>query len=1154
MTVTGESPPSSSPDPLAISADDVPSRSRTKRRTSTPREPLRGLNGNVRLQDFYLATLPALSTPSPTKSKAQTEDLLSPWRIRVTVEAEREEETEGVVGKKASRSIRLAERSSTTVIPLKSANDPSAKQSKRGRGRPRKSSMSPRKRNGTPKPRGQNQYTIQDMPLNAKATLPHAGTVRRRSDSPSESVLSHRQVSSTRTRKRVPAITPFPEEDESGTPAQRKSRGRRKAITPVGIISDPSSRTIDHAGQGDDISRRISSQNHISSTTVDSPALNNNRLARKLSDKSVGPEHEHVSRRTTNHPEHLLGLPLPTTRPHGARKLINNVDLDAPEGLDERRIDPIDEHRELDSIIESEGFSMISISSLASTRQYLGSSQKLDPGIEEQTFDDESVFLEDESLVVDDESPEEAQDASRHVETHLKQSNRTPVDSSMHSIHSSPPYYIPPTSSCISVKDQTPTAALSSPPLPPPIKTALPRQAPRSLGTTTTGTPIIVRVVHAGIALQGVLDPSKLSPQSLSHEYCESGSSSLIKSPKERLDDLFGGFGAGTRRELRAGLRLGEELAKHQKSLGTISKDDFAAEGQISPRSAQPLYPRLRTPDSKGTHQIDLQVSAKDVAYPCLSNDQLPSPERSVIDADDERMSWVSGTPRQQNITRSPQSETHSGQTFIVDASLMAREQDWQREREAISRQIQMANTSQVIVINSDSVEDADDQDDQDDYDEDIWQEEARSSDRIQIPTPESLNVPNPEVAIKPKRSKLPSPWRRNSQVVNSDGLVTSDAGLFWQPDLRLVQIAKQREDRRRQKQAALDISMASASTASTTDSKINENSSAVSTTIFQRSEPTKIASADTNVDKDQRKDGRPIEAPQPILSELAMSRPNHDSGDHRKENLSETKKQLRNLRTDEIAPTEHILSSHRHATTVFRVHTKVEHVAQENQNAQDQSENTILGDSLSTEDVASQDVPTTTAQSALAVDRPSTSWISRLSNFLTSAPVPAASVLSPSAAISSSQPTHCLNRSSPAELLSPYQPFDIPHYRALLPIYHESRINHAIRPFNPHSASAELLGRTIYSRGFSKDVEKWELGVVDAFMELLTDLRIKAGSQDGKGQVLINEKEVAKRVFGLHIGMVLRGECAFGGNEMPEKWRGRLERGEWAKKGESGE
>lgn len=91
-----------------------------------------------------------------------------------------------------------------------------------------------------------------------------------------------------------------------------------------------------------------------------------------------------------------------------------------------------------------------------------------------------------------------------------------------------------------------------------------------------------------------------------------------------------------------------------------------------------------------------------------------------------------------------------------------------QREREAVSKRIEEANTSQIIVINSDSEdEQGPPEDDEDDYD--IWQAEARSSEHMSERSPDAIMALLTNEAPKPKRSKIPRSWRKESHVVYSD-------------------------------------------------------------------------------------------------------------------------------------------------------------------------------------------------------------------------------------------------------------------------------------------------------------------------------------------------------------------------------------------------
>jgi hypothetical protein len=76
----------------------------------------------------------------------------------------------------------------------------------------------------------------------------------------------------------------------------------------------------------------------------------------------------------------------------------------------------------------------------------------------------------------------------------------------------------------------------------------------------------------------------------------------------------------------------------------------------------------------------------------------------------------------------------------------------------------------------------------------------------------------------------------------------------------------------------------------------------------------------------------------------------------------------------------------------------------------------------------------------------------------------------------------------------------------------------------NRRSPSAYLLGTSIERLGWKKEIEQWDLGVVDAFLRVLRE----SGVDDGEGE-RIGEEEVAERVFSLWVGQVQRGEAKVG-------------------------
>ncbi|KAK5687406.1 hypothetical protein LTS10_001544 [Elasticomyces elasticus] len=166
-------------------------------------------------------------------------------------------------------------------------------------------------------------------------------------------------------------------------------------------------------------------------------------------------------------------------------------------------------------------------------------------------------------------------------------------------------------------------------------------------------------------------------------------------------------------------------------------------------------------PSSPPKHDAEVQ-------YP-----HLPSPE-SKDSADHDAMSWKATTmpkPARQNELDSEPSE-------------------WRRHREAVSRKIQEASTSQVIIINDTSVAN----DEQVAGDDDIWQDEASRSleddsevivetnhekpSRRSRRAAQTANVTAPAITaplepkspglfdgppIRPRRSKIPRTWRRTS-------------------------------------------------------------------------------------------------------------------------------------------------------------------------------------------------------------------------------------------------------------------------------------------------------------------------------------------------------------------------------------------------------
>ncbi|KAL8759976.1 MAG: hypothetical protein Q9184_003459 [Pyrenodesmia sp. 2 TL-2023] len=616
----------SSPDPLANSQSGSYGTKPADRKTLSPRKALSITAGNAQAHEITIKT-PTIKKArggSPTK-KAQNE--ASPWRIRVTVQAEQDQLSETNTLPQCSPSKIFAERSFTTIVPVKTG-DETLPAGRRRKTTPRK--MRERLSTGRAESEGWD------------------GSERKLGIAPA-----------TKQAESIP----------SSTPKRGRGRPRKNINTPL-----------------------AESSGHKTEGTSNAPYLS--PLANK--DKSRGPG-------------------------KGSRSSSEGSGI-----VETGPAEPLNDYCELDSVMESEGFSMVSVSSLPSAQSH----------------------------------------SNKSACTEGMGRNASPSTSR---------------------RQVTPTRFHDSPAQPPSPKPAIPMQQAREIDKPTSGTPKLARVVHAGIALQGVLSPIKQrSGSRLSSSQLNSSSHlSSAASPRERLDDLFSGFGPGTRRELRAGLRLGEELAKRQSLEGRSGTNEEQTTGDIFDSAPHIHYPEL--PDTSVAQGYSLKIPAvARRASPSFSNTQLPSPARSEVDADDDRMSWkydaipqrLASVPSVQGGVTDPNVPNRTPHT--VDETMLEREAEWQRERDAVSKRIQEANSSQVIVIASDDEDDGSPETGLED-DCDIWLEEAQNL-RTDQSTSDVPPIFRQTEAPKPRRSQLPSPWMRKNHDVSKSTPLPSDADLFWQP------------------------------------------------------------------------------------------------------------------------------------------------------------------------------------------------------------------------------------------------------------------------------------------------------------------------------------------------------------------------------------
>ena len=709
--------------PLGLSRTDDHGSSPTRpsRRSTTPKKLTSSIKKNIRLQDFYLKTPPPLATShkSPGRSIARSESVISPWKIRVTVDAEHEDNAQPSL-QLETPSRRQPARTTTIQVPLKNGDE---SPSKRPRGRPRKSTGSPVKRRGTPKPsaarKGRTMTEILEEETEENRSPGVKDTRKRKAREGSQLIINDNDKETDeqpiqnkprpRSRGRRKAITPIKfaiDEtiNETHTLKSPIPQNRRPLKSTTGNVSPPKSTNpdvgfeiySDSQGYKLPISRSKPAVPEAADFHVDMDKFITTEVS---GNESTLEKRDEAMWRSMIRPSFRSPRPAQSGDSAGSPSLKFSEPRQANENGTETSIpplDPTDEHQEFDSIMESEGFSMISTSSLPSVGQ---------------------------------RSQNSAQAPGSNVMHH-----ETPVKSP--AVQSMPP-----------------------PPLPPPVD-----ENDRSLSKPTQGTPRILRVVRAGNALNGAIEPSEVATSESPPLPQGSGDAP----PKS--DDVFGGFGAGTRRELRAGLRLGEELAKRYATTASETPDE-AMEAPEQEHPAQDLYPTLPTVTSRHDSNIGHQQI------------QLPSPEDSEVQ-EEEQMSWkATSPPKTPNLekphTPEPDHSCHSKHYEIDNTIMRAQDKQWQLEREAVSRQIEMANVSQVIVIDSDDEGDGGAEEaEEEEYDEDdgfdIWQQEANSSRVSNAQVDDSVHNPFPKDVVKPPRGKLPTPWRRNSQLLYSDEITES--------------------------------------------------------------------------------------------------------------------------------------------------------------------------------------------------------------------------------------------------------------------------------------------------------------------------------------------------------------------------------------------
>lgn len=239
-------------------------------------------------------------------------------------------------------------------------------------------------------------------------------------------------------------------------------------------------------------------------------------------------------------------------------------------------------------------------------------------------------------------------------------------------------------------------------------------------------TPKLVNVVKTGIALQGVV-------------------ATPADRARGRLDNLFSGFSDGTRRELQAGLRLGEVLRQQMQDAESTQEANWQSNSASS--SANIVYPRLPTPDDK-----DDNVTAESPANSSTSLASHTQPQQEPLSParSEDAMSWQQHTPP---TTEEEDNVPLQAVPIQQQAPLELR---WQQQRDEVIRQAEAVGAKKLIEISEDDEEQAQDG---------IWEEADGKSPEVVVAPVEAVQPQGEESSYidVPKRGKLSRTWRRRS-------------------------------------------------------------------------------------------------------------------------------------------------------------------------------------------------------------------------------------------------------------------------------------------------------------------------------------------------------------------------------------------------------
>lgn len=356
---------------------------------------------------------------------------------------------------------------------------------------------------------------------------------------------------------------------------------------------------------------------------------------------------------------------------------------------------------------------------------------------------------------------------------------------------------------------ETPSIVFSSPSLPPPKQ----RPAPREQLSSTTELngvpkPHLSSSVIAGRALQDIVVPNSSSTHSsfLRSPFKSPSARRHPLSPTEeptkeaavqtsKLDSSVPGLGPMSWRNLSRSRTLSgaadERKPGFMKNIPLIVDDPFLAEASEQLRSP--------SPEEKDDYSLGLPTPAQ-ARNPQIVN--LLTQDTNTVRYSDE-MSWQADYPALRTPPRDDNEASASGSDKATAGSsrtadrqmesLKQKQRDaWPEDKVETTQHLGL-DLTQVYVVPSDlptinstppttqsqPTLKANVAEDVFNDDEDIWLAEARHNSSPSLGKPADI-APKQAALERPRRSKLPSPWRQNSRrLVYSDELAAQDSSLL---------------------------------------------------------------------------------------------------------------------------------------------------------------------------------------------------------------------------------------------------------------------------------------------------------------------------------------------------------------------------------------